>query len=161
MLTPSTSTRSNLQSGYVALAAWRSRAISPARASTTRRRRDAASTSPSIWSRPSGRETYERQLGRLRTDKSDRFEKLRAAEKATDDAAYLITAQRTLELARVAKSLWERRNREEQRDLLARVVCNPRLDGRTVRFDLKKPFAILAKMRGTDGWRPQRESNPR
>lgn len=29
-----------------------------------------------------------------------------------------------------------------------------RLDGRSVQFDLKKPFDVLAKMRGDQGWRP-------
>jgi hypothetical protein len=47
--------------------------------------------------------------------------------------ASLVTAQRVLELAKNAKSLWEGRQPSERRDLLARLVCNPRLDGRTVR----------------------------
>ena len=42
----------------------------------------------------------------------------------------------------------------EQRDLLERLVCNPRLDGRTVRYDLRKPFDVISKMRGDEGWRP-------
>lgn len=75
--------------------------------------------------------------------------------------AYLDTARDVLELAKQAKSLLETRSREEKRDFLARLVCNPRLDGRTVRFDLKKPFAVLAKMRAANDWRPQGESNPR
>jgi hypothetical protein len=43
----------------------------------------------------------------------------------------------------------------EKRDLLQRVVCNPRLDGRTVRYELQKPFAILARMNQDGDWRPQ------
>ncbi len=106
------------------------------------------------------RATYERQLTRLRADKADRFEKLRATDQ-DEDAKYLVTADRVLELAKSARSLWEGRTPVEKRDFLARLVCNPRLDGRTVRYDLRKPFAVLAKMRGSDGWRPQRDSNPR
>jgi hypothetical protein len=58
---------------------------------------------------------------------------------------------------RCIKSLLETRSREK-RDFLARLVCNPRLDGRTVRFDLRKPFAVLAKMRAANDWRPQGEA---
>jgi site-specific DNA recombinase len=106
------------------------------------------------------RETYDRQLLRVRDEKNDRLEKL-AATNTESDAAYLETAQDVLELAKQAKSLLKTRSPEEQRDFLARLVCNPRLDGRTVCFDLRKPFAVLAKMRAANDWRPQRDSNPR
>jgi len=43
------------------------------------------------------RATYDRQLSRLRTDKSDRFEKLRDAD-TESDTAYLDTARDVLEL---------------------------------------------------------------
>ncbi len=42
----------------------------------------------------------------------------------------------------------------EKRDLIARLIRNPRLDGRTVRYDLRKPFDVLVRMRGVEGWRP-------
>jgi len=63
-----------------------------------------------------------------------------------------------LELAKHAKSLLETRSREEKRDFLARLACNPRLNGRTVRFDLRRLFAVIAKMRVANDWRPQGES---
>ncbi|MEO7109927.1 MAG: hypothetical protein ABI183_05775 [Polyangiaceae bacterium] len=106
------------------------------------------------------RETYDRQLLRVRDEKNDRLEKL-ASAKAESDASYLETAYDVLELAKDAKSLLKSRTAEEQREFLARLVCNPRLDGRTVCFDLRKPFAVLAKMRTANDWRPQRDSNPR
>ena len=105
------------------------------------------------------RSTFDAQVARVREARRDRFEKLRDAD-TESDTAYLDTARDVLELAKQAKSLLETRSREEKRDFLARLVCNPRLDGRTVRFDLKKPFAVLAKMRAANDWRPQRESNP-
>jgi hypothetical protein len=97
---------------------------------------------------------------RLRADRANRFEQLRQIDEH-EDARYLVTAERVLELAKQAEFLFETRSREERRDFLARLVCNPRLDGRTVRFDLRKPFAVIAKMRVANDWRPQRESNPR
>ncbi len=106
------------------------------------------------------RETYDRQLSRLRAEKAERFDKLRAADAAEDDK-YLVMADRVFELAKTARSLWEGRTPEQKRELLERLVSNPRLDGRTVRYDLRKPFDVLTKMRGVEGWRPQGDSNPR
>jgi len=104
------------------------------------------------------RQTHDRQLTRLRDAKAERFEKLRSAD-ADTDSQYLVTAKAVLELARDARSLLEARSDAEKVQLLTRVVCNPRLDGRTVRYDLKKSFAILAEMRRDGEWRPQRDLN--
>jgi len=41
----------------------------------------------------------------------------------------LVTAQHVLELARSAKNIWMVRSPEERRDLLAKLLCNPVLDG--------------------------------
>ena len=106
------------------------------------------------------RATYDKQLARVREERSLCFEKLRQAD-AQEDDRYLDTARIVLELARDARSLLEQRTPEEKRDFLARLVCNPRLDGRSVRFDLRKPFEVLTKMRSANDWRPQRDSNPR
>jgi DNA invertase Pin-like site-specific DNA recombinase len=102
------------------------------------------------------RETYDRQLSRLRTEKAAALTKV---SEGNGDAKYLVTAARVLELAKNAKLLFDGRNPREKLDLLQRLVCNPRLEGRTVRYDLRKPFDTLAKMRGDEGWRPQRDSN--
>ena len=106
------------------------------------------------------RATYERQLTRLRATKAETFDKLRQIDRAEDEK-YLVTAERVLELAKNAKSLWEARSPSERRDFLERLVCNPRLEGRTVRYDVRKPFDVILKMAGSEGWRPQRDSNPR
>ena len=85
---------------------------------------------------------------------------MKTAQGAADDE-YLVTADRVLELAKSAKNLWSQRSERERVDLLSRVVSNPRLEGKNVLFDLKKPFAALAKMRESGEWRPQRDLNPR
>jgi DNA invertase Pin-like site-specific DNA recombinase len=102
------------------------------------------------------RTTYDRQLLRLRDQKAETFEKLRQIDRAEDEK-YLVTAERVLELAKNAKSLWEARSPSERRDFLERLVWNPRLDGRTVRYDVRKPFDVILKMAGSEGWRPQRD----
>ncbi len=105
------------------------------------------------------REMYDRQVARVRAGLDGRS-KFDAAQHAEDDR-YLVTAARVLELAKSAKFLWEMASPEQKRDLLERLVSHPRLDGRTVRYDLRKPFDVLARKRGVGGWRPQRDSNPR
>lgn len=39
------------------------------------------------------------------------------------------------------------------------VVSNPRFDGESVRYTLRKPFAILAEMRGSADWRTRAEES--
>jgi hypothetical protein len=103
-------------------------------------------------------EAYKRQLARLRDERSACTEQLARANEQLDDR-YLVTAQRILELAQNAKSLWKTRPPSNKRALLEKVVSNPTLTGRSVRFDLRKPFAVLAQMRGSDEWHARRDSN--
>lgn len=70
------------------------------------------------------------------------------------NGAYLKTAQDILELATRAKSLWIQRSPQERKALFERVLSNPVLDGPIVRYDLKKPFAVLSRMRSDEDWRP-------
>ena len=107
------------------------------------------------------RAMFDQQVARVRAARSECFEKLREAD-TQEDEKYLDTAREVLELAKDAKSLIEKLTLPERRaDLLALLVCNPRLEGRSVRFNLRKPFEVLAKMRAANDWRPQRDSNPR
>jgi len=104
-------------------------------------------------------DVYRRQQLRLRQERAELQAKQRANDEAFDDA-YLFTAQRVLELAKTAKNTWNQRSADEKRNLLSKVVCNPRLDGRTVRYDFTKPFATLAQMSESGVWRPQGDSKP-
>ncbi len=62
------------------------------------------------------------------------------------------TAQSILELATNAKSLWLSKNPQERMLDLNDVLSNPRLDGKTVRYEMRKPFAVLAKMAKSEDW---------
>lgn len=66
-----------------------------------------------------------------------------------------------LELATSAKSLWIRKSAQERRDFLNMILSNPVLEGVTVRYELKKPFAVLVKMSEKEDWCPGTESNRR
>jgi site-specific DNA recombinase len=63
--------------------------------------------------------------------------------------------EKIIELAMNAESLWNSRNAAEKVAMLKRVVSNPVLDGINIRFDLQKPFAVIAKMNGNENWRPR------
>ena len=105
-------------------------------------------------------DTYRQQRERVRAERDAMFNKLRVNDVEVD-GAYLVTAKRVLELAKNAKVLWESRSSEERRDLLAKLLQNPVLDGKSVRYDLRKPFRILSEMRQGEKWRGGRDSNPR
>lgn len=104
--------------------------------------------------------TYERQRQRLAGERQEAVDRLSRASEDLDDQ-YLVTADRIFELAKQAKSLWKRRTPIEQRQLLDLVLSNPRLEGVTARWDMKKPFAILAEMAKGGAWRARSDSNAR
>ena len=70
-------------------------------------------------------------------------------------------SRRLFELAKQARTLWNQRTPTERRQLLEMVLSNPRLDGVTVRYDMKKPFAILSEMTKGNDWRARSDSNAR
>lgn len=74
---------------------------------------------------------------------------LEALQKSLMDVA-IETAKPVLELATSAKSLWIDRSAYERREFLNKVPSNPILDDLTVRYELKKPFAALVKMKEKD-----------
>ena len=102
--------------------------------------------------------TYQRQRDMLLSEKHAAMDRLSTASEDLDDK-YLVTADRIFELAKQARSLWNQRTPSEKRQLLEMVLSNPRLDGVTVRYDMKKPFAILAEMTKGNDWRARWDSN--
>jgi site-specific DNA recombinase len=97
-------------------------------------------------------ETFKGQQMRLRGERDRLFELLQDAQRQID-GAYLVLADKVLNVAKNAKRLWESRSPEERRDFLAKLLLNPVLDGTTVRFDLRRPYRVLAEMHGNEEWR--------
>ncbi len=102
---------------------------------------------------------YRRQIERVRSERERMTDLMSKAQSMIDDA-YLVTAKKILELATMAKSLWDSRGREEKRDFLEKILSNRVLDGATVRYKLKKPFRIVSQMASSSTWRPQGDLNP-
>lgn len=101
-------------------------------------------------------QAYERGLQLIRQGREDITNQLEALQKSLTNAV-IETAKTVLELATSAKSLWIGRSTYERRELLKKVLSNPILDGLTVRFELKKPFAVLMKMKEKEEWCPPSE----
>lgn len=94
---------------------------------------------------------YRRQVTRIR-DERRRFTDLLEQSNKAMDGSYLETAQSILELSTNAKSLWLSRNSKERLEFLKRILSNPKLDGLTVRYELRKPYAQLHAMSANSDW---------
>jgi site-specific DNA recombinase len=105
-------------------------------------------------------DTYQRQLTRIRQRRAVLLNKIEETHAALDEKL-LKTALHALDLAKKAKDLWAVQNLTEKRAFLDKLVLNPRMNGASVRFDLRKPFDTLSEMRGDEGWRTRRDSNSR
>lgn len=101
-------------------------------------------------------EGYRRQLARVRAERQ-RYTGLLEQGQAAVDGAYLVTAQRILELATRARALWNQRSAAERRQFLDRLVSNPTWDGATARWDWRKPWGSLVKIGEASRWRPYLE----
>lgn len=96
-------------------------------------------------------EDFEKQLSRIRTNRDELTNQLEALQKGLT-TAMMETAKTVLELAKNAKSLWNTMAAEDRRVLLDKLLSNPILDGLNVRFNLKKPFAVLVQMKENEEW---------
>lgn len=103
---------------------------------------------------------YKRKRDRIREQRDELAQKLEQAVERVDDA-HMETVRSTLELAKRAKLQWAERSAHEKRRFLELVLSNPQLDGESVRYELRKPFALLAEMNGSSSWRTRHDSNMR
>ncbi len=103
---------------------------------------------------------YRRQITKLRDEQNHYMTLLEKANLAIHDAS-CETAQSILELATNAKTLWLSRSAVERREFLSKILSNPVLEGLSVRYELKKPFEVVAKMSGNEEWRTRKDSNLR
>lgn len=68
-------------------------------------------------------------------------------------------AETILELAKDAKSLWEKRSVEDQVDFLKVILSNQGLRGVSVEFNLKTEWEVISKMNGNEKWSSLLDSN--
>lgn len=96
-------------------------------------------------------DSYRRQLKHVRNERLRFTHLLEQAQLQLNDAV-LETAQSILELAMNAKSRWLKLEASERRSMLDKILSNPTLDGVTVRYEMKKPFAIVSRMASSSNW---------
>lgn len=95
------------------------------------------------------RETYDRQLQRFRIE---RAQLEREATGSVKNALIAQSAESVLKLCKSAKRLYKGRPEIERRSFLEKLCLNPTLQGSTLRYDLKKPFGVIASIRETGEW---------
>lgn len=96
-------------------------------------------------------EAYQRLVKRFRAERRDLNSAIQAVE-SDMKGGFRETALTTLELCKEAKSLYKTRSASERADLIKRLVSNPRLNGVTIEYEIKKPFSVLAKMALNENW---------
>ena len=63
---------------------------------------------------------------------------------------YMYSAEKVLELAKNAKSLWLSRTKEEQVEFMEKLLWNSKMSSIDIEFNLKKPFKTLVKIKEID-----------
>ncbi len=101
---------------------------------------------------------YRMKLEEIESDRRHFTNLLEDAQYKISDA-WKFTAQTVLELSKNAKSLWNDGTLEQKLEILKKLCWNPVLEGATLRYDLRKPFATIAKMNESEEWRSQPDLN--
>ncbi len=98
------------------------------------------------------KEMYQRQLDKCRKQKQDLAQQLEQINLQIADES-MVSVQKVFELAINAKDIWKSMEREKRLQYLKQVCSNSTLDELTVRYELKKPFALLSEMKADQDWR--------
>lgn len=105
-------------------------------------------------------EGFKRQVARFREERKTLTNQIYSVEDQMK-GSYRETALSTLELCKDAKSLYFSQSAEERANFVKRLCQNPTMEGVSVRYEIKKPFSVLAKMASLVNWRSLGDSNPR
>jgi site-specific DNA recombinase len=99
---------------------------------------------------------YKRKFQRVREER-DHYTNLLERANESVNQAFSETAESLIELAIDAKRLWKTATVEQRLALVKTVCSNQKLNGVTIDYELKKPFAVLAEMSEKEIWRPHGE----
>ena len=102
--------------------------------------------------------SYKRHLKRTKEEKQE-LENTYKAENSMSERDFLKRSESLLELANSAESLWKTRSHQERLDLIKKVCSNVSLNGLSVRYSLRKPFATLSEMSKKSEWCPRPDLN--
>lgn len=99
-------------------------------------------------------EFWERKTNKLEQERSSINAQLEAHERAS--SSYFREG-----VPQLAYKLYVSQQPREQRKILDVVVSNCRLNGRTIDYDYRKPFDLIADVTQREVWRGGRDLNPR
>ncbi len=102
---------------------------------------------------------YKKKTAEYEENKQKLENQKNAFELIEDD--YYGSVIHLLEISKNATKLFEKANLEQRRKLLKTVLSNLELDGKQLRWELKKPFDKMAFCAETANWLGWRDSNPR
>ncbi len=102
---------------------------------------------------------YKRKYDEYRAAKKKLQNKVANIEQVEDD--YYGTVEHLLKLSRNASKLFEKANQEQVRSLVNIVLSNLQLDGKQLRWKLKKPFDTMAFCNKNSNWLRGLDSNQR
>lgn len=77
------------------------------------------------------------------------------------DQSYHITAKTVLSLAQRAEQIFDSSEIPEKRQLLEFVLQNPEVKGKNLEFTIRKPFDLMAKVKGSPILLRRQDSNLR
>lgn len=103
---------------------------------------------------------YHRQIQKVREERQHYEREIERLTLEIGDEA-MTSAQKVLELATNAKSLWKSMEPAKRLDYIKKECLNPTLEDLTLHYQLEKPFARLASWKENKEWRRGRDSNPR
>jgi site-specific DNA recombinase len=96
------------------------------------------------------REMYEKRRQQVFADRSN------VNQSTSRSWAHVMeTARSTIQLAQDARTIWDFANDAEKKFLLEKLLSNKQLDGRSIRYDLRKEFLMLRSMGENGDWRAQ------
>lgn len=95
---------------------------------------------------------YQRQVSKIRDERKHFENEIERLTLQINDEG-MASVQKVLELAINAKSLWISMNRVERLQFIKSVCQNQELEGLTLRFQLKSPFARLSNWKENQDWR--------
>jgi DNA invertase Pin-like site-specific DNA recombinase len=101
---------------------------------------------------------YKIQKARIRDQKSQVVREIDTLKARTDKKSQ-VSAKTIFELCNEAKTLWKDKAPVEKRNFLKRILSNQKLEGQTLRYNLKKPFAVLVEMQNSLDWWAFTDSN--
>ena len=103
---------------------------------------------------------YRAQITRI-DEKRKNYSKAQEDSNLATSGLWMVKAKEILELATHAETVWKSGTPHERLETLKKACSNPRLDGLTLRYEIKKSLQVVSGMTENPKWCGRQESNLR